>query len=116
MPIANCIITSKCQSNPNHHHEDLIEAWSNESKVSTVSTEHMTVNIIAGIEQFGKEYDVMASLLLPAMWSHNDISSLQLGLARALAQHYNISINSVHVTTSIINSGMVVEAGKVIEW
>jgi len=112
MPIANCFITSKCQSSPDHS-ESLIDVWAQESKVSP---EHMTVNIIASNEQHGNEYNVMANLILPSMWSRNDISLLQIGLANALSRHFNVPLQSVHVTTNIVNSGMVVEAGKEIKW
>ena len=112
MPIANCIITSKCRSSLDLS-ESLITIWSNESKISS---EHMTVNVIESNAQYGNEYAVMANLLLPSMWSCNAISSLQIGLANALAQYFDVTLNSVHVTTSIINSGMVVEDGKEIKW
>ena len=112
MPIANCIITSKCQLNLDQS-KNLIEIWANESKISP---EQMTVNIVVSNEQHGKKYNIMANLLLASMWSYNDISSLQVGLAKALAQFFNVSLKSIHVTTSIINSGMVVEDGNVIEW
>ena len=109
MPIANCTITlenSGCS-------ESLIELWANESGISS---EHMTINIVAASGQVGNKYGAMANLLLPALWSDSDISSLQLGLARALAQHYAIPVSEVHVVTSVVAAGRVVEAGEVVEW
>ena len=112
MPIANCIITSKYQKNSDNSSR-LIELWASESKKPS---EHMTINIITSNEQLGKQYHIMASLLLPSIWSGSDISSLQIGLAKALALHFNASLSEVFVATTIVNSGMVVEAGEQVEW
>ena len=112
MPIANCIITSKCQNNSDSS-SNLIELWANESKMSL---EHMTINILTSNEQLGNKYTIMANLLLPSIWSSSDISSLQLGLAKALSLYFNVSSKEVFVATSIVKSGMVVEAGKEVKW
>jgi hypothetical protein len=109
MPIANCTIASENSSCS----EDLIELWASESGISP---EHMTINIVAGSGQVGKKYAAMANLLLPSLWSDSEISSLQLGLARALAQHYAIPVAEVHVVTTIVTSGKVVESGREVEW
>ena len=76
----------------------------------------MTVNIINSSQQTGKEYAVMANLQLPSMWSSSDISSLQIGLANALAKSFGVSINQIHIVTSIVGSGMVVEDGEELTW
>ncbi len=112
MPIANCIITSDCKNSSGDSNE-LIKLWANESKQSS---EAMTINITTSDEQHGKKYTVMANLLLPSIWSGSDISQLQLGLAKALTLHFHVSLKEVFVATSIVNSGMVVEEGKEIEW
>jgi len=112
MPIANCIITSDCHKRSGESSE-LITLWAIESNKSP---EDMTINIIASDEQYGKKYSVMAHLLLPSIWSGSDISQLQLGLAKALTLHFNVSLKEVFVSTSIVNSGMVVEEGEEIEW
>jgi hypothetical protein len=109
MPIANCIVKADCQNSSNN----LIELWAEESGVSS---EHMTVNIVVSNEQLGNQYSVMATLSLPSAWSNTDISSLQVGLARAIAVHYDISIHDVHVVTHVLNSGLVVEDGNSVKW
>lgn len=109
MPIANCIVSpahQQCLGN-------IIEAWAEESGKPI---EHMTVNITNSNQQFGNEYAVMANLLLPSMWSSSEVSSLQIGLAKALAKNFKVSIKQIHVVTSIINSGMVVEGGQELTW
>lgn len=112
MPIANCIITSKSEINSDGS-SDLIALWANHSKKSP---EHMTINIIRSVEQLGNKYAIMANLLLPSIWSNVDISSIQTGLAKALTQHYRLNKSEVHVITSLVGSGMVVEAGKELKW
>ena len=112
MPIANCIITSKCQNNTDSAC-NLIELWSNESKISS---EYMTINIINSTEQLGKKYEIMVTLMLPSTWSKADTTSLQLGLAKALTLHYNVSLDDVLISTNFVKSGMVVESGKEVKW
>lgn len=112
MPIANCIITSdysKCINSSN----DLITLWASESDMSP---DNMTINIIKSDEQHGKKYTVMADLLLPSVWSGEDVSKLQIGLAKALALYFNVSKQQVFVVTNIVNSGMVVEEGEEVIW
>ena len=112
MPIANCIITEQCQNNLDSA-SNLIDLWANESKLSS---EHMTINVITSSEQLGKQYAIMATLLLPSIWSKPDITSLQVGLAKALALHYDVSLDDIFISTSIIISGMVVESGNEVKW
>lgn len=112
MPMANCIITSECQDR-SAGSSNLIELWAN---VAKKPSEHMTVNIITSEEQLGNKYAIMATLLLPSIWSKPDITSLQTGLAEALRLYYDVSIEDVFVSTSIVNSGMVVESGKEVKW
>lgn len=109
MPIANCIITQECSDTAG----SLIELW---AKASGVSAEHMTINIICSHEQLGKQYKIMSNLTLPSMWSKSNISSLQMGLATALSQHFLVDIKEVQVVTNIVTSGLVVESGKEISW
>ena len=109
MPIANCIVASGCQQGSS----DLVELWANESGQPS---EHMTVNIIFSHDQVGAKYGVMATLSLPSIWSDAGISQLQLGLAKALATHFDLSLSEVHVVTSVVTSGLVVEEGEEVHW
>lgn len=109
MPIVNCIIAPNCPEGSG----DLIEFWSTESGHSS---EHMTINVIESSRQMGKEYLVMATLSLPSMWSDSDVSSLQMGLSKAIGSFFSIANEQIHIVTHVINSGMVVEAGKEITW
>jgi len=109
MPIANCIITSGCKEGTS----DLIELWARES---AQPSEHMTVNLIKSDQQLGNPYSVMASLSLPSIWSEKNTSLLQVGLARALAIHFNLELGRVQVITNIVDSGLVVESGREVKW
>lgn len=109
MPVANCIVDLKCQFGEG----DISDLWRLESGISS---DEMTVNISVSHSQFGKRYSVMAMLYLPSVWSSKNISSLQLGLAKALSQYFSQPLSQVHVTTSIIESGFVVENGSEQEW
>ncbi len=109
MPVANCIVTSECRAS----NYNVIDIWANESGQSP---EHMTVNITTSSQQLGKRYNAMAILFLPSLWSDSAISSLQLGLAKALAKAYGLSLDDVNVITNIVEPGFVVESGKEVKW
>lgn len=112
MPIANCIVAPHCQKT-SCTDDSLVDTWARESGVSD---EQMTINLIRSNAQLGKPYTVMANLLLPSIWADEEISRLQKGLAEALRLYFEISINEVFISTSIVNSGMVVESGKEVSW
>ncbi len=112
MPIANCIVSPQCFKRQEGS-KKLIELW---SKESGISSEHMTINIVTNAEQHGKRYEIMVNLFLPSLWSEYNISLLQTGLAKALSSHFNVTVNEIHIVTSLIHSGMAVEAGNQVEW
>lgn len=112
MPIANCIVKRR-NFQEAMSSETLIELW---ATASGKSSEHMTVNILESSNQQGNIYDIMATLYLPSLWSNQDVDLLQLGLAKALAEYFNVGVNRVHVITQIVVSGMVVDNGEIVEW
>lgn len=109
MPIANCIVSEECEADKG----ELAELWSRESGISS---DEMTVNILIGDQQFGKSYKVMATLYLPTAWSMTTVSKLQIGLANALSKYFCQPIEKIHIITSIVESGLVVETGKEQTW
>jgi hypothetical protein len=114
MPIANCIINPELSAHTDLSDQtDIISIW---SKQSGVAIEHMTINFVSSIAQLGKQYQVMATLQLPSIWSQEKISILQLGLATTLSKCFSIPSEQVHVVTSVIDSGLVVENGEQITW
>ncbi|WP_372883138.1 hypothetical protein [Psychromonas sp.] len=112
MPIANCRVVADCKRNSGELTE-LIELW---SVASGKASDEMTVNLLEVSRQFGKQYKIMADLLLPSVWSATDISLLQLGLAGALSRYFAIAIDEIIVITHIIESGRVVESGEEVSW
>lgn len=114
MPTANCFISPDCEYTLDCS-QDLIRLWANYSKIPHAASE-MTINLILSKEQKGKKYMAMAFLVLPSIWPKDDISALQLGLSRALSEYYSISIDKVFISTSVINSGFVVENDHEITW
>lgn len=91
----------------------VVHLW---SAASSKDADEMTVNLIEISQQFGKQYKIMADLLLPSAWSAADISWLQLGLAKALSTYFCISIDEIIVLTHIVESGRVVESGQEVRW
>ncbi|VUD58532.1 hypothetical protein TDB9533_02446 [Thalassocella blandensis] len=109
MPIANCIVSPECKLGD----KDLIQLW---SEASGISASEMTVNLTESLYQHGKPYKIMSVLYLPSIWSSSHVSQLQTSLAKALATCFSIPINEVHIITTIVESGHVVEAGEVQAW
>lgn len=85
------------------------------SELAGVDAEHMTVNVTAA-RQGGTEYRLMADLRLPSLWSPPQVEELQLALATALAECAELKPAEVHVLTSIVQTGHVVEGGEIRRW
>ena len=112
MPIANCILSSQVIAN-SIDSTGLIEKW---GKHSGINTSEMTVTIMRSDEQMGKEYGAICTLNLPNLWSSKSVSSLQVGLAKAISEHFSLKDAEVLIMTSLIESGLVVEGGKEVSW
>lgn len=117
MPIANCLIKREILTRVIDKDESPIALWVKESRQPA---EHMTITFTEIAEQFGNQYDVIATLYLPSLWlekgSRKKVDLLQEGLALALAKYFTISIDDVQVITRLVNSGEVVESGVLVEW
>ena len=110
MPIANCFVAGPVRSEAR---DGLIEAWARESGVAP---DHMTVNLIGDVEQAGAPYAAMAILHLPSLWRPEQVDALQCGLAAALGEALGLDPAQVHVITTIVDSGHVVDGGNTREW
>jgi hypothetical protein len=111
VPIANCFVRDDLPTDPDI--DALTALWSDESGVSS---EHMTINVIAGTRQAGAPYRVMAFLYLPTLWSSEQVRQLQVGLARALTRGFALASAEVQVISSVVHSGHVVEDGETQDW
>ena len=109
MPIANCYFASPTDQLDAHA---IVSAWSDRSGIDA---DEMTVNLVP-VDQGGKPYAVMAWLYLPSLWSEDDVVVLSEGLAAALADLFRVQSSAVQVLTSIVESGLVVEAGETLHW
>ena len=113
MPIANCFINSERYDGDLNAIGDLVALW---SKRTGESAQHMSLNFMLTDLQQGSRYVVMAWLYLPSLWSSVGATRLQIELAQALAEGLEIDLNEVHVVTTMIKSGFVVDDGKQVEW
>lgn len=109
MPIAQCMLSKTCKMEQG----DLIALW---SQYSNVPEEHLTINLFHTHEQLGHLYPIMVNLQLPSLWSKDKIFDIQLGLLRALIECFSLQKGDVHIVSTIIESGMVVENGNVLYW
>lgn len=112
MPIANCILSSSVAQSCDHP-SDLIAKWGHHSGVDT---SEMTVTVVRAEQQMGKEYKAICTLHLPSVWSPKSVDLLQVGLAKAISEQFELKVADVIVMTSIIQSGHVVEGGEVVSW
>jgi hypothetical protein len=109
MPIANChILSMPAGLDPG----EIVAAW---SRRSGIEPDEMTLDLVA-VQRGGKRYAAIAWLYLPSLWSDEAVSALSTGLAGALAEALNVEASSVQVLTSILTSGLVVEAGEIVHW
>jgi hypothetical protein len=111
VPIANCFVHGEVPVELES--AALTALWSEESGIGS---EQMTINVIAGIRQYGAPYRVMAFLYLPSLWSSEEVRRLQTGLAGALGRSFAVAAAEVQVITSIVESGRVVEGGETQAW
>ena len=109
MPIANCFFASA----PHElDAETIVLAW---SARSGIEADQMTINVVHG-QQAGNRYEVIAWLYLPSLCSEPEVVALSEGLAAALEDALHVPSRAVQVLTSIITSGLVVEAGRTLRW
>ena len=111
MPIANCFVPDEVPAG--FESGALTALWSEESGMAG---ERMTINVIAGIRQYGAPCRVMAFLYLPSLWSSEQARQLQTGLARALGRGFDAALEDIQVITSIVEPGKVVEGGETQHW
>lgn len=109
MPIANCHVLSMPEDlDPS----DIVDAW---SRHSGIGSDEMTLDLVA-VHRGGKRYGAIAWLYLPSLWPEEAVAALSTGLAAALAEALDVESSSVQVLTSILTSGLVVEAGEIVRW
>lgn len=108
MPVANVVVATDRTPDA----DAIIRLW---SRAAGVGAEEMTVNLVSAT-QGGRRYAAMAQLLVPSVWSDDDIERLSVGLARALAEATDAEPPSVQVITTVLTTGSVVEGGRIVHW
>jgi hypothetical protein len=112
MPVAICNLSPNLTLGDNAPSE-IIKQW---GRYSGIDASEMTVTLLRAKQQAGKQYGAICTLQLPNIWSVSSVSKLQLGLAKAISEHYRLGASDVLVMTSYLDSGFVVEGGEEIHW
>lgn len=111
MPIAHCLVNDI----------DIVpEEWdkiiSDLAVKAKLQVGEITLNVISGVKQFGNPYKVMVTLYLPTVWNSVDIELIQKSLLYALTVNLKLPPEDIFIMTSLIDSGNVVENGKIVWW
>jgi hypothetical protein len=111
VPIANCFVHDEL---PAELESDALTAlWSEESGMGS---EQMTINIIAGMRQYGAPYRGDGVSVSPLALEFRAAAGTQTELVRALGRGFGLAPAEVQVITSIVESGQVVEGGETQDW
>ena len=111
MPIAYCFVKDK--PGIKAHLQKLVSDWANEAGVDP---KNITINLVTIQHQVGNPYAVMINLYLPTVWSEEDVQRIQVSLLKVAMNHFQVEAKEIFVMTSLIQSGHVVEDGKVVRW
>jgi hypothetical protein len=111
MPIANCYVRDLIVSKS--HIDELAHNWANDINVKA---EDVCLTIIDKIIQSGTGYKVMINLFLPSLWGANDVNRIQKSLHNQFITIFGLNSSDIFIITSTVESGNVLENGKVVEW
>lgn len=110
MPIAFCYFTIPVDK---LDFPGLTADWSKEIQVNQ---QDITLHAISHFQQYGQPYGVMVNLFLPTLWSAADVANIQLALLKMLVKYTRLPEKDIFIMTSLIQSGHVVEQGKITRW
>jgi len=111
MPIVNCF-TKRKELN-SQILNDIVQKWSEKIEVAE---KDITMNFVADYAQVGQKYEFLVFLYLPTLWNKESIRNIQTTLLEILLDFFKVSANEVLILTNIIESGNVIENGKVATW
>ncbi|USD42957.1 hypothetical protein J4N42_20330 [Vibrio sp. SCSIO 43135] len=112
MPIAHCTVSPSVELF-DCNLSGFTRRW---AELAGTNADEMTINFVQAEAQSGKPYAVVAQLILPSLWSTSSVKAIQLALSNTLSETLGVSVDHIIVVTSVIESGLVVESGKVVEW
>lgn len=110
MPIANCYVQIEV-SKPQL--EILTKEW---AEAIEVDLKDICLSFVKVSLQSGHNYKVMVNLFLPTLWDSKSIERIQLSLDSLLKKHLRLGSDDVFMITHVVQSGNVVERGKLIKW
>jgi len=111
MPIVNCF-TKKKELNDSILN-NMVHQWSEKIQVDR---KDITMNFVTSYVQVGQKHEFIVFLYLPTLWSKKSISNIQTTLLELFIDTFKVTANEVFILTSTIESGNVIENGKVITW
>lgn len=111
MPIAICNIKNKAISNKIL--EPLVSKWAD--KIG-VNIRDISITFVPNCIQFGQQYDILCNLYLPSLWEKENVNLIQNELLVVLVDAFKIQTENIFIITNIVQSGNVVENGKIVEW
>lgn len=111
MPIAHCLVNG-IDIVPDQWERIVAEL----AAKAKLSVSDITLSIVTGIKQFGNPYKVMVNLYLPTLWNSVDIELIQKSLINALVSNLELPPEEIFIMTTLIDSGNVVENGKIVWW
>ena len=111
MPIANCYIKNKQVSQGEL--EELAGKWAEKLHIDI---KDICLTILTDFTQVGQQYEVMINLFLPSLWAEEDVKTIQKTLLELLKSYLKIDPSEIFLITSIVQSGHVMENGKIAEW
>ena len=111
MPIAYCFVKDK--PSIRSHLQKLASDWATEAGVDP---KNITINLVTTEHRVGNPYAVMINLYLPTAWSEEDVQRIQVSLLKVVMNHLQVEAKEIFIMTSLIQSGHVVENGRVVRW
>lgn len=111
MPIANCYINQITVSNQKL--EALTKEW---ATVIEVDISDICLSFVEVAAQTGQTYKIVVNLFLPSLWDKSNIEKIQLSLDILLKRHLQLESEDVFIITNIVQSGNIMESGKIVKW
>lgn len=111
MPIATCFLRRKPAETIDL--QGMADKWAREIGVAI---EDVCLTFVPYHGQGGQQYEALVNLYLPSLWSADQVGKIQLGLLEVLTDHFGFQSKDVFIITSIVQSGHVVENGKIVKW
>ena len=81
-----------------------------------IDIKDICLTVLTDFTQVGQQYEVMINLFLPSLGAEEDVKKIQKTLLELLKSYLKINSSEIFLITSIVQSGHVMENGKIAEW